>query len=100
MFGTDAIAGLEELETNPWLLAPLRGPWEARFEELKRELLQPVIESISDAKLLEELSWAANEAAAIAWFTGCSILVLPTLLEEKVRGAMKRWEKQEQLRSR
>jgi len=47
--------------------------------------------------LVSELRWVANEAAALAWFTVCPILVLPLLLEEKIRAALERWERQHQL---
>jgi hypothetical protein len=78
--------------------APTRGALERQLEQLKQRLLRPVVERISNTELARELSWAANEAAALAWLTVCPILVLPALLDEKVRAALKRWEKQRQLR--
>jgi len=70
---------------------------EERLESLKEQLLIPLLSSIKNAELIHELRWVANEAAALAWFTVCPMLVLPTLLEEKVSGALQRWEHQQQL---
>ena len=78
--------------------APLRGPIEGQLEELKERLLRPVLEEISNTELMKVISGAANEAAALAWFTVCPMLVLPALLDEKLRATFKRWEKQEKLR--
>jgi len=80
------------------LSAPMRGQLEFELEHLKDRLLKPIVETVSNSKLVEELAWAANEAAALAWLTACPILVLPTLLEEKICAALKKWEKQEELR--
>ena len=84
--------------TSEMLQAPLRGPTEGQLEQLKQKLLRPVLERISNAELVKDLSWAANEAAALAWLTVCPILVLPSLLDEKLRAAFKKWQKQKQLR--
>ena len=86
--------------TTEMLCAPLRGAMERRLERLKEKLLRPLLESVSTNDLVSEISWAANEAAALAWLTVCPILVLPTLLEEKVREAVQKWEKQQRLRQR
>ncbi len=78
---------------------PSRGPLERELEALKIRLLAPVLKTVAGANgaLARELSRAANEAAALAWFTVCPVLVLPGLLEEKIGQAIKRWEKQQQL---
>ena len=81
------------------LSAPGRGPLESQLEQLKEKLLKPIRETVGNSDLMRELAWAANEAAALAWFTICPILVLPTLLEEKVHAAWKKWEKQQHLRT-
>jgi len=86
--------------TTETLHAPVRGKVEAQIELLKQQLLRPVIDSAANTDLVKELVWAANEAAALAWLTVCPILVLPTLLEEKIHGAKRKWEKQEQVRHR
>jgi hypothetical protein len=80
------------------LTVPCRGPMEARLEELKARLLEPIVKGVTDSTLAKEIAWAAQEAAALAWYTACPILVLPVLLEEKVLCALKKWEKQQRLR--
>jgi hypothetical protein len=70
---------------------------EERLESLKEQLLIPLLSSIKNAELIHELRWVANEATALAWFTVCPMLVLPALLEEKISGALQRWEHQQQL---
>src|SRR5512142_372802 len=77
---------------------PCRGPMEAQLEELKERLLQPIVQSVADSTLVKEITWAAHEAAALAWYTACPILILPVLLEEKVLDALKKRRKQEQVR--
>ncbi len=96
-----AVSGLEHcFEPNPLLLSPRRGVVETQLEQLKDHLLEPILKSVENAALIQELRWVANEAAALAWLTVCPILVLPTLLEEKVRSALERWERQENIRHR
>jgi hypothetical protein len=87
----------ESLDSEIFLTAPVRGEIEAHLEDLKQRLLMPIIRSIADSNLARDLSWAANEAAALAWCTICPVLVLPDLLEEKIQDAFKRWEKQQQI---
>jgi len=88
----------ESLGSEIFLTAPVRGQIEVHLEDLKQRLLIPIIRSIADTNLAKELAWAANEAAALAWCTICPVLVLPDLLEEKIQDALKRWEKQQQIR--
>ena len=82
------------------LSAPMRGAVERQLEQLKEKLLSPVLEKIGNVALLKEISWAANEAAALAWLTVCPILLLPVLLEEKVRTTLRKWERQQQVLQR
>ncbi len=84
-------------EITPQLTVPSRGPVESQLEELKGRLLKPVLDRVAGANqvLAQELKWAANEATALAWYTFCPILVLPSLLEEKVSTTIKRWQKQQ-----
>ncbi len=96
MSATQAIT-IEEWQ-NRCFSAPIRGQVEAEIEDLKQRLLQPIVAKIRDSALIKEISWAANEAAALAWCTICPVLVLPTLLEEKVRATLAKWEKQQHLR--
>lgn len=84
-------------EPNRLLAGPCRGAMEEQLESLKEQLLVPLLSSVENAALIRELRWVANEAAALAWLTVCPVLVLPALLEEKVRAALRRWERQQLL---
>src|SRR5882672_776343 len=84
-------------EPNRSLAGPCRGAMEEQIESLKEQLLIPLLASVENAALIRELRWVANEAAALAWFTVCPVLVLPALLEEKVCAALQRWERQQLL---
>jgi len=84
---------------HPVTLSTLaRGQVENDIEELKERLLEPILSRTSHPQLLSEIRWAANEAAALAWCTVCPVLVLPTLLEEKIRATLAKWDKQQRLR--
>src|SRR5215207_1917503 len=83
---------------DPVVSAPVRGEVEVQLDNLKERLLQPILEKITDSGLLKEILWAANEAAALAWCTVCPVLMLPLLLEEKVKEAVVKWEKQQRVR--
>lgn len=85
-------------EQAPPLLMAQRGALETQPDQLKEQLLQPVLNSIQSAAVVRELRKAANEATALAWFTVCPILVLPTLLEEKVRSTLAWCARQERIR--
>ena len=89
---------IESPGSGIFLTAPIRGQIEVHLEDLKQRLLMPIVKSIADSELARDISWAANEAAALAWCTICPVLVLPDLLEEKIQDALKRWEKQQQIR--
>ena len=84
-------------EPNCSLAGPHRGAMEEQLENLKEQLLIPLLSAVEDAELIHELRWVANEAAALAWFTVCPMLVLPALLEEKVSAALQRWKRQQLL---
>jgi hypothetical protein len=53
-----------------------------QLHQLKRALLQAVLEETCDAGLLKRLCGAANEAAELAWTTAHPLLVFPCLFEE------------------
>ena len=93
-------ATLDEFETDLRLDAPRRGSLERQLEALKERLWTQMVASIENTSLLQELRWVANEAAALSWLTACPVLVLPTLLEEKIQTALRRWERQENIRER
>ena len=85
----------------PWRLpVPCRGPLEGQLDKLKERLLRPFLNAATDAALARELMWAANEATALAWYTAYPTLLLPVLLEERIRAALAKWEKQTQIRRR
>lgn len=84
-------------EVTPLPTTPCRGAGEEQLERLKDQLLAPLLASVRNAALVRELRWVANEAAALAWLTACPALVLPVLLEEKIRTAVQRWERQQRL---
>ena len=94
---TSTAPDLEHVLESRALLAPRRGAVETQLEALKQNLLEPMLKSTENTALARELRWVANEAAALAWFTVCPILVLPALFEEKVREALSRWERQQRL---
>jgi hypothetical protein len=77
---------------------PSRGPLEAQLENMKTELLGHMLDGQkADSGLRRELAWAANESAALAWYTGYPTLLFPALFEEKAHVACKRWEHQMEL---
>jgi hypothetical protein len=56
-----------------------------QLHELKRTLLQGVLEETCDAGLLKRLCGAANQAAELAWATSHPLLVFPCLFDELVQ---------------
>jgi hypothetical protein len=84
----------------PIISAPFRGPVESRLEHLKHTLLQPVLRGTRNPELHSKLTWAAQEAASLAWLTPFPLLVFPGLFEEKLTGARKYWLKQQKIRGR
>ena len=84
-------------EPTPLATTPCRGPGKEQLERLKEQLLVPLLSSVTNAALVREVRSVANEAAALAWVTDCPLLVLPALLEEKIRAALQRWERQQRL---
>jgi hypothetical protein len=76
---------------------PARGPLEEQLENLKMRMLGKMLNTEADPGLARELAWAANEAAAVAWYTGYPTLLFPALFEEKAQSARKRWERQMEL---
>jgi len=87
----------EDWEPTTLPAAPSRGTIEGQLERLKEQLLAPLLSSVTNTALGHQLRWVANEAAALAWLTACPLLVLPALLEEKIRAALQQWECQQRL---
>jgi hypothetical protein len=84
-------------EVCPIITAPFRGPLETRLEELKLHLLDNELRGTRNAELYSKLSWAAQEAASLAWMTPFPLLVLPELFREKIGAARKHWAKQQRI---
>jgi hypothetical protein len=82
----------------PIVTAPFRGHIETQLEVLKHALLQPVLRSAHNPELRSKLTWAAQEAASLAWLTPFPLLILPTLFEEKISAARQHWLKQQKIR--
>src|SRR5262245_59231870 len=57
----------------------------ADLQQLKVELLQPILERIENPDLCQRIKLAANEALAIAWSKPFPFQFFPYLLEQKVR---------------
>jgi len=55
---------------------PFRGTQETELDRLKARLLQEWLQQTADEQLYAPLRRAANEAAAVAWFT-LSVLFFP-----------------------
>ena len=79
---------------------PFRGALETELEQLKKRLLEPLLNASADPARSEPLRRAANEAAGLAWFTPFPLLFFPGLLEEKVYAAQRQEARQQQIRQR
>jgi hypothetical protein len=70
----------------------------ARFEELKEHLLKRLLRREIDPHNRKDLSLTVNEAAALAWTTPYPLLVLPSLLSEKVSKLRQHQARQNRIR--
>jgi len=84
-------------EVNPVPAAPFRAFMENEFERLNNRLLRERLADAKTATLAGELRRAANEAAGLAWDTAYPLLFFPALFEEKVRQAVHRVTKQQEI---
>jgi hypothetical protein len=87
-------------EVKPASPAPFRAVQESYFERLRAQLLAERVEAAWEPKLDCPVRRAAHEAAALAWVTPYPLLVFPVLFEEKAEEALRRAERQEQVRQR
>jgi hypothetical protein len=87
-------------EVTPVPEACSRAATSARFGELQARLVRDVLEETLNPVLRSHLLHAANEAAALAWTTSYPLLVIPTLLAEKVQAARFRAVRQTQIQRR
>ena len=87
-------------EVAPVPAVPFRGTQETELDRLKARLLQEWLRQTPDEQLYAPLRRAANEAAALAWFTPFPLLFFPGLLEEKARAALRQGARQRYVRDR
>jgi hypothetical protein len=87
-------------EVTPTPAVPFRGTQESELDRLKARLLREVLEQTPDEELYAPLRRAANEAAALAWFTPFPLLFFPGLFEEKARWARRQGARQRCIRNR
>jgi len=83
---------------TPVPAVPFRGTVETQLDRLKDGLLLQFLNETPE--LNTSLRRAANEAAALVWFTPFPLLLFPALLEEKVQTARKQAAKQSRVRQR
>ena len=84
-------------EVAPVPPVPFRGTQESELERLKDRLLREWLQQTPDEELYAPLRRAANEAAALAWFTPFPLLLFPALLEEKARAARQQGARQRRI---
>jgi hypothetical protein len=80
--------------------APVRTRCDKSLDRFKSRLLEQVLEIKCGQALEPLIRHAANEAAALAWTTPFPLLLLPGLLEEKVRAVWLRDLRQRHIRWR
>lgn len=94
-FGPDT-----RFEVRANLPLPFRAVHEGAFEALKGKLLAARLEEVWDAEMNSQLRRAANEAAALAWVTPYPLLMFPVLFDERADLALRRIERQTEIRQR
>lgn len=77
---------------------PTRSPEDAALLRLRRRLVRPLLAGTNNPRLQAGLRRAAAEAESLAWLSPFPLLVLPGLLEEKVREARRYAIRQAELR--
>jgi hypothetical protein len=78
----------------------LRSEQDTELEQLKVRLLRERSQNVWETRRTFQLRRAADEAAALAWVTPYPLLVFPALFEEKALDALRRVERQDQVRLR
>jgi hypothetical protein len=76
---------------------PRRTSAVVELERLKACLLLEHTRAVADPAIQSWLKRAANDAASIAWATTYPLLVLPVLLDEKMREACRKAELQKSI---
>ena len=87
-------------ELAPVPAVPFRGTQETDLDRLKARLLRELLLQTPDPQFCAPLRRAANEAAALAWFTPFPLLFFPGLFEEMALGALRRGARQQCIRHR
>jgi hypothetical protein len=77
---------------------PARGAVELKLDQFKHRLLAEVLEDKRWQAIERDTRRAADEAAALAWITPFPLLVLPILMEEKVKTVRLRALRQARIR--
>ncbi|MGE4182584.1 MAG: hypothetical protein AB7J34_22390 [Limisphaerales bacterium] len=76
------------LGRRPSRVLPLnRSPQDRALARLRGRLLRPLLAGTNNPRLQAGFRRAASEAESLAWLTPFPLLVLPGLLEEKIRHA-------------
>ncbi len=87
-------------EVKPSPPSPFRAREEAELERLKARLLAERLARSGEPPFDSHLRSAAHEAAALAWVSRYPLLVFPALFDEKAEAALRRAERQEEIRER
>jgi hypothetical protein len=91
---------IEKEPQTPLRTSPVRGLREIEIEQLKNRLVAELLGITPNLAMNRHLVQAANEAAALAWLTPVPLLLLPVLIEEKVKAAQLRLERQKNIQHR
>ena len=91
---------IEKEPQTPLRTTPVRGLMEIEIEQLKNRLVAELLRTTPNLAMNRHLLQAANEAAALAWIAPFPLLLLPVLLEEKVKAAQLRLERQKNIHHR
>ena len=77
-----------------------RGAVQDELERLKDRMLSLWVKETASPLLRKRLRQAVQEAASMAWLTPYPLLVLPLLMEEKVREVRRQMIRQQEIRAR
>ena len=87
-------------DVAPEHAVPFRGTRETELEQFKNKLLQTTLNEAADIEFHAPLRRAASEAVTAAWLTPFPLLFFPTLFEEQVAAARRRFERAQSVRAR
>jgi hypothetical protein len=85
-------------DIRPLAAGPFHAVQTAELKRLERRLLTERLGEVLEPNLVGYVRAAAHEAASLAWATPYPSLVFPILFEEKTDAALRRAERQEQVR--